>query len=45
MRAHHLIATASGRYDFNDVNLNQLVNVRPERFSDWLVRVWSHPSQ
>jgi len=41
MLAHHLMVTANGRYDFNNVNLNQLVSVQPERFRDWLLRVWS----
>jgi hypothetical protein len=41
IRTHHLIATAEGRFDFVNTNLNQLVTVRPERFRDWLVRVWS----
>ena len=41
MRAQHLIATVSGRYDFHNVNLNPLVEVTPERFREWLIRVWS----
>jgi hypothetical protein len=40
-RVHHLIATAEGRYDFVNTNLNQLVSLRPESFRDWLIRVWS----
>lgn len=39
-RVHHLIATAEGRFDFINTNLNQLVTFRPEGFRDWLVRVW-----
>jgi len=41
MLAHHLMVTANGRYDFNNINLNPLVSVQPERFRDWLLRVWS----
>ena len=43
-RVHHLISTAEGRYDFVNTNLNQLVTIRPERFRDWLVRVWTAAS-
>jgi hypothetical protein len=34
------MATAEGRYDFVNTNLNQLVGIRPESFRDWLMRVW-----
>lgn len=40
-RIHHLIATAAGRYDFNSVNLNSVVDVRPQRFHEFLAQVWS----
>ncbi|KAL2405798.1 hypothetical protein ABEF95_003407 [Exophiala dermatitidis] len=41
-RIQQLIATAVGCYDFADVNLHPpLVPVWPERFRDWLARVWS----
>ncbi|EXJ83208.1 hypothetical protein A1O1_06827 [Capronia coronata CBS 617.96] len=40
IRVHHLMATAEGRYDFVSTNLDQLVTIRPEKFRDWLVRVW-----
>ncbi|KAJ4518905.1 hypothetical protein HRR78_001116 [Exophiala dermatitidis] len=42
IRIQQLIATAEGRYDFADMNLHPpLVPVWPERFRDWLARVWS----
>lgn len=41
VRVHHLIATAEGRFDFVNTNLNQLINFRPEGFREWLVRTWS----
>ncbi|RMD44606.1 hypothetical protein DV735_g508, partial [Chaetothyriales sp. CBS 134920] len=41
MQLHHLAATAEGRYDFTDANLNQAVNHRPEKFRDYLARVWA----
>lgn len=40
-RFHHLIATASNRYDFQDPNLNGMVSVQPRRFRDWLHSAWS----
>jgi hypothetical protein len=43
IQLHHLVATAEGRYDFSDANLNQAVNHRPERFKDYLSRVWASP--
>ena len=42
MRVHHLLATATGRYDFNGPNSNEYVDLQPERFIDWLMRVWSN---
>jgi hypothetical protein len=44
LQLHHLVATAEGRYDFAETNLNQLINLRPESFHDYLVRVWSNRS-
>ncbi|RMZ76256.1 hypothetical protein DV737_g4877, partial [Chaetothyriales sp. CBS 132003] len=41
IQLHHLVATAEGRYDFQDANLNQAVNHRPEKFRDYLARVWA----
>ncbi|KIV84036.1 hypothetical protein PV11_06011 [Exophiala sideris] len=38
---HYLIATAEGRFDFANANLNHLIPIQPERFRDYLVRVWS----
>lgn len=38
---HHLIATASNRYDFQNPNLNGLVSMQPRRFRDWLHSSWS----
>jgi hypothetical protein len=40
-RIVHLIVTAEGRYDFNDVNLNSLVSVTPQRFREWLAEAWA----
>ncbi|KAL1964159.1 hypothetical protein VTN77DRAFT_7247 [Rasamsonia byssochlamydoides] len=40
-RLHHLIATSAGCYDFDDANLNELVNVQPKRFAEWLYAAWS----
>ncbi|KAL6247799.1 hypothetical protein RBB50_005147 [Rhinocladiella similis] len=40
-RLHHLLVTAENRYDFVNTTLNQLVSVHPERFRDYLIRVWS----
>ena len=38
----HLIATAEGRNDFQEANLNQLLSLRPESFQEYLTRVWSN---
>lgn len=44
-----LLATANGRYTFGRANLNEVidasvgVDVIPERFVDWLRRVWGPP--
>lgn len=41
-----LLATANGRYDFGQANLNEMVDAKdgvelvPERFVDWLRRIW-----
>ncbi|KAJ9266187.1 hypothetical protein DTO195F2_1302 [Paecilomyces variotii] len=40
-RLYQLLATAMGRYDFEEANLNTMVNVRPMNFRDWLCAVWS----
>lgn len=40
VRLRQLIATAEGRLDFANTNLNQMIAFRPERFRDWLARVW-----
>jgi hypothetical protein len=37
----HMIATADGRYDFRDPNLNSAVSITPQRFRDWLASAWS----
>jgi hypothetical protein len=37
----HLIQTANGRYAFNDVNLNDLVDFTPLGFRSWLQRNWT----
>jgi hypothetical protein len=39
-RIQHLITTAEGRYDFNAINLNVMVNIVPQTFRDWLEQVW-----
>jgi len=44
VKLHHLMITAEGRNDYTGVNLNQLVAFTPERFQDWLMRVWSNVS-
>ena len=41
IQLHHLVATAEGRFDFGETNLNSLISIRPERFQDYLARVWS----
>lgn len=41
LRLHTLIATAESRFDFDDPNLNALVNIQPVRFADWLRTQWS----
>lgn len=40
-RLHNLAATAAGRYDFSNPNLNQMVSVVPKRFNEWLYTAWS----
>lgn len=39
-RLHHVVATSEGRFDFPETNLNDLLTFRPEKFRDWLTRVW-----
>ncbi|KAI1817401.1 isoflavone reductase [Poronia punctata] len=36
----HLLQTANGRYNFGDPNLNNLVNVEPMNFRDWMYNEW-----
>ncbi|KAI0505962.1 isoflavone reductase [Xylaria bambusicola] len=40
----HVLQTANGRYTFNDTNLNELVDVVPMDFRQWLSSVWG-PAQ
>jgi hypothetical protein len=40
-RLYQLIATATGRYDFVDPNLNSMVDVQATGFQDWLFSAWS----
>jgi len=41
IRAHALIATTEGRYDFTQPNLNRhFPNVATLSFQDWFVRKW-----
>ncbi|KAI0435862.1 isoflavone reductase [Xylaria telfairii] len=40
----HLLQTADGRYTFGDANLNDLVNVEPMGFQQWLYNNWG-PAQ
>ncbi|MCJ1287413.1 hypothetical protein MMC26_006762 [Xylographa opegraphella] len=40
-RVHLLMATGEGRFDFDDANLNSLVDFTPVRFQDWLHTVWA----
>jgi hypothetical protein len=42
-RMHELAATAQRRYDFTNPNLNQLVNVVPTTFWEWLSAHWAAP--
>lgn len=35
-----LIATADGRYDFRQANLNEVVDFRPVSFRSWLESNW-----
>ncbi|KAI9830147.1 MAG: hypothetical protein M1819_005824 [Sarea resinae] len=39
-RLHHLIATAEGRFDFGNPNMNLMVPITTESFSSWLQKVW-----
>ncbi|RMZ80059.1 hypothetical protein DV738_g3097, partial [Chaetothyriales sp. CBS 135597] len=41
MQLCQIVATAEGQYDFTDANLCQLLNYRPEKFRDYLARVWA----
>ncbi|PGH02593.1 hypothetical protein AJ79_07597 [Helicocarpus griseus UAMH5409] len=40
-RLHHVLATTAGCYDFTTPNLHSLVNVNPQRFSNWLYAAWA----
>jgi len=40
-RLHHLIAAANGRYDFDDPNLNSMVDFQPKGFREWLYETWT----
>ena len=42
LQLHHLVATAEGRFDFAEPNLNQILNLRTESFREYLTRVWSN---
>lgn len=41
-KLHHVVATSEGRLDFADTNLNDLISFRPEKFREWLARVWEN---
>lgn len=42
IRLHTLIATAEGKYDFADANLNRAFrDIRPISFKDWFVAKWN----
>lgn len=36
----HLLQTANGRYTFGDANLNDMVDVQPMTFRQWLCEIW-----
>ncbi|KAK5005707.1 hypothetical protein LTR28_007376 [Elasticomyces elasticus] len=41
LRLHHLLATAQGRYDYEQYNLNTTFgDIRPEAFRAWVTRSW-----
>jgi hypothetical protein len=40
----HLMQTADGRYNFGEANLNDLVNIEPLGFREWLYQNWG-PAQ
>lgn len=35
------MATAAGAYDFQDANLNNMVDVAPVNFENWLASAWN----
>ncbi|KAI1327336.1 NAD(P)-binding protein [Xylariaceae sp. FL0255] len=37
----HILQTANGRYSFDDTNLNELVDIQPTRFQQWLYGNWT----
>jgi len=39
-KIQELMATEQKRYDFDRPNLNEMVNVTPETFWDWLRTQW-----
>ena len=39
-KIQELMATEQRRYDFERPNLNELVNITPESFWDWLREQW-----
>ncbi|KAL8687281.1 MAG: hypothetical protein Q9218_006503 [Villophora microphyllina] len=41
LRVISLIATANGRFDYANANLNTMVDVTPKRFQTWLQEVWA----
>ena len=40
-----LMATANRQYDFSNTNLNDVLNLQPVGFWDWLLRHWGPPVQ
>ncbi|KAI0540538.1 hypothetical protein GGR58DRAFT_511654 [Xylaria digitata] len=41
----HLLQTANGRYSFGEANLNDLVNIQPKSFRQWLYEQWNPTQQ
>ncbi|KAI4249442.1 MAG: hypothetical protein LQ352_005647 [Teloschistes flavicans] len=42
LRVISMMATANGRFDFANANLNTMVDVTPKRFQTWLQEVWAN---
>ena len=40
-RVYWLMATGEGRFDFDDHNLNAMVDITPIPFEMWLHKVWA----